>query len=252
VPGVVVVYAGLLTAAAGAASVAWPLRRLGIRTRRRGALVLLAGLLLGVAGALLPAPERRVARPRTRLDEFLPAWQFGEFHALDVDAPPARVAAAIRSVTADEILLFRTLTTIRRGGRPGRAHILNAPPEEPILDVATRTTFVRLADQPDEIVAGTLVIAPRAVRRRSDATPAWFRDLAAPGYAKAAINFVVEPRPEGGSRVTTETRVFATDDWSKRRFAAYWRVIYPGSALLRVTWLRAIRRRAEAPPATSP
>jgi len=31
-----------------------------------------------------------------------------------------------------------------------------------------------------------------------------------------------------------------------RTFAAYWRMIYPGSALIRVMWLRAIRLRAEA------
>ncbi len=43
-----------------------------------------------------------------------------------------------------------------------------------------------------------------------------------------------------------ETRVHATDDPTKRKFAAYWRTIYPGSALIRVMWLRAIRRRAES------
>jgi len=32
----------------------------------------------------------------------------------------------------------------------------------------------------------------------------------------------------------------------RMRFAAYWRVIYPGSALIRVMWLRAIKQRAEA------
>jgi hypothetical protein len=39
--------------------------------------------------------------------------------------------------------------------------------------------------------------------------------------------------------------VFATDPASCRRFAVYWRVIYPGSALIRRMWLRAIRLRAE-------
>jgi hypothetical protein len=244
--GVAVVYAGLVAALLGVVSILWPLRWLGIATRPRGALVLAGGLALAVLGAWLPAPETRITEPRTRLDEFVPVYQFSEFHELDVDAPPERVAAAIRNVTSDEILFFRTLTAIRRGGRSGPEDILNAPATRPILDVATRTTFVRLADQPDEIVAGTLVLKPWGVRRRSDVSPAWFRDVAGPGYAKGVMNFRVEPRAGGGSRVTTETRVFATDDWSKRRFAAYWRVIYPGSALLRRTWLRAIRRRAEA------
>jgi hypothetical protein len=45
--------------------------------------------------------------------------------------------------------------------------------------------------------------------------------------------------------LTTETRIYATDTSARKKFAAYWRVIYPGSALIRVMWLRAIRGRAE-------
>jgi len=40
--------------------------------------------------------------------------------------------------------------------------------------------------------------------------------------------------------------VFATDAASRRHFGVYWRVIYPGSWLIRLNRLRAIRRRAES------
>jgi hypothetical protein len=46
--------------------------------------------------------------------------------------------------------------------------------------------------------------------------------------------------------VTTETRVFTTDPWSRRKFGEYWRMIYPGSALIRRMWLQAIKKRAES------
>ena len=46
----------------------------------------------------------------------------------------------------------------------------------------------------------------------------------------------------------TETRVATSDERSERVFARYWRVIYPGSALIRRNWLRAIKARAEAAP----
>jgi len=59
------------------------------------------------------------------------------------------------------------------------------------------------------------------------------------------MNFLVTPDGTGGSRVSTETRVYANDAASRRRFGAYWRLIYPGSALIRLMWLRAIARRAE-------
>ena len=49
-----------------------------------------------------------------------------------------------------------------------------------------------------------------------------------------------------GSRLTTETRVLASDPGVLRRFTAYWTLIHPGSDLLRRSWLAAIRRRAES------
>ncbi|MFI5167541.1 MAG: hypothetical protein ACHQQS_13065 [Thermoanaerobaculales bacterium] len=45
--------------------------------------------------------------------------------------------------------------------------------------------------------------------------------------------------------MTTETRVAATDAGARRALATYWRVIYPGSSLIRTTWLAAIKQRAE-------
>ena len=244
--GVVLVYAGLGAALVGAVATLWPLRILGLSSRRRGAGLFAFGLLLVVAGWALPAPETRVASPSSRLDEFMPVWQFSELHVARVKAPPERVFRAIREVTANEILFFRTLTWIRRFGRPGPENILNAPERKPILEVATRTTFLQLADEPNrELVVGTLVVAPRGAGL-VERTPAAFKALDCPGFAKAAMNFRVEADGAGGSIVSTETRVYATDRASKRRFAAYWRVIYPGSALIRRMWLRAIVRRAEA------
>ena len=58
------------------------------------------------------------------------------------------------------------------------------------------------------------------------------------------MNFLVTPDGPASSIVSTETRVFANSPEARRRFAAYWRAIYPGSALIRRMWLRAIDRRA--------
>src|SRR5687768_10102232 len=113
-----------------------PISRFRIHNRRR-ALSLAAGGLLTAGGALLaPANETRVVRAATRLDDFAPAWQFSEFHSRRVDAPSAAVFAALRRVRADDILLFRTLTWIRRGGRSLPPGILSAGTERPIIDVA--------------------------------------------------------------------------------------------------------------------
>jgi hypothetical protein len=41
------------------------------------------------------------------------------------------------------------------------------------------------------------------------------------------------------------SRRAATDPSARRKFAVYWRFIYPGSAIIRHSMLAAIRRRAE-------
>ena len=151
--------------------------------------------------------------------------------------------SAIRLIRADEITFFRLLTWIRRGGRSLSPGILDAGIDQPLLDLATKTTFVWLADDaPHELVVGTVVMAPAGTR--GTLTPDVFRRTLPPGFALATMNFLVTPDGHGGSHVLTETRVFATSPGARRRFAAYWRVIYPGSAIIRRMWLRAIDRRA--------
>jgi hypothetical protein len=246
--GVSVVYLGLLTALVGTISLICPLTFLGISTRGRGALLFTAGMAVIITGFLLPAREVRVTSARSQLDQFVPVYQFNEFHSIQIAAPREQVYAAIKGVTADEIQFFRTLTWIRRFGRQEPESILNMPKDTPLLDVATRTSFLPLAEEANrELVVGTLVAAPHGWRPSSHPTPEGFKQLHAPGFALAAMNFRVEETSPGICTVTTETRVYATDASARRRFAAYWRVIYPGSSLIRRMWLRAIARRAAKP-----
>ena len=221
---------------------------LGRTERRRGVLALVAGLLLAAVALVLPAPLRRAARRRTRLDELVPLWQFSERHATRVRASPERVEAAVRAVTAGEVRLFRLLTALRNPRRLWRrqpASLLAPPAGRPLLETALASGFVLLAEEPGrELVLGLVLVAPPTTLREN-LTPSRFRDLAEPGYAKAALAFQIDDEGGGWTALVTETRVFATDPGTARRFALYWRAIYPGSALLRRTWLRAIRRRAE-------
>jgi hypothetical protein len=155
----------------------------------------------------------------TLLDAAVPEWQFRERHSIQVAASAERTFAALRAVTAREIFLFRTLTFVRRFGRRGPASILNAPPDEPILDVATRSGFrVVSIDPPREIVLAI--------------------DVASKIFA--AMNFLVD-----GERLSTETRIATKGVKAKAIFGAYWFAIRLGSGFIRRMWLRAIKKRAE-------
>jgi hypothetical protein len=255
---VALVDGGLALLLVAAVALLRPLARLGLPTRRRALALGAAGALLGALGALLPAPDRRAPATASRLDAVVPVWQFAERHAIEIRAAPAAVERALREVSAREIFLFRLLTWLRsprlpRGETP--ESILAPSPDEPILDVALRTGFQLLAEEPGrEIVFGTLVVVPDEIRRlpperlarlRSELTAERFAALSDPGYAKAVMNFRWREAGRGRTRLTTETRVVATDAAARRRFAVYWRIIYPGSSYLRHAWLAAVRARAE-------
>ena len=229
----------------GLVSLIRPLRFLKIRTRRMALLVVGAGVLLLVVALSLPVYPPRLPGPRMAIDEVLPSYEFGEHHEILVAAPPERVLAATRAVTAREIRLFRLLTWLRspRFSRGGRESILNPRAERPILDVALRSGFVLLREEPGrEIAFGAVVCcAPRVPPRSAEEFQALSGSL-----ARAVMNFHVEDAGGGRSRLVTQTRVAATDAEARRVFARYWRVIYPGSALIRRMWLRAIKARAEA------
>ncbi len=241
------VYLGFTLFLAGLFSLIWPMRFLGIRTRRTAALVAAGGLLLAVIVLALPVGNKQLTAPTAKLDDWMPRWQVGERHTIRVAASPEKVFAAIHEVRANEIFLFRTLTAIRRCGQPGPESILDAPEEKSILDVATQTSFVLLGeDPPRELVIGTVVGAPATVRTSGRRlTPEVFRKKLPPGFALATMNFLVLPDNHGGSTISTETRIYANTPSALRQFVVYWRVIHPGSDIIRRMWLRAIKQRAE-------
>jgi len=206
-----------------------------------------SGALLMAIAIALPVREKRTTARAMMLDEWMPVWQFDERHEIDVAAPPDRVYRAIHEVRANEIFLFKTLVGIRRGFGKADPSIMNPPEDQPILDVATRTTFIWLTDvAPREMVVGTVVGAPPGTRRSGHRlTPEVFRKTLPHGFALATMNFVVTPNAQG-SHVTTETRVYANDERSIRAFKIYWRIIHPGSDIIRRMWLRAVKHRAES------
>lgn len=243
-----IIYAAALLILAALVSIVHPLRALGIRSRGSAVVVLIGALALLAWALTRPALASYSKVSDAHIDTFAPIYQFKESYAIPVHATARKVFDAVSHVSADEIPLYRSLVWLRRGGTSGTESILNPPDGVPLVTVATRTTFVKLAEVPDrELVLGTVVLAPAGVRLAVASTPESFQALAVPGFAKAVMNFSVHPMGDGWTLVRTETRVFATDPESRDLFARYWRVILPGSALLRSMWLRAIKARAEAP-----
>jgi hypothetical protein len=166
-----------------------------------------------------------------------------------VGADQARAFRATCDVTSREIRLLgllmgiRSLPALLLGRGPRRSDL-----GRPVLDVALDRGFVRLAeDEPRELVLGAAgrfwTLAPGQCVPLDG--PEAFRAFAEPDHVKATMDFRIQELGPGLCRVTTETRIAATDASARRKFGLYWSLVHPGSALIRLMWLRAIKRRAE-------
>jgi hypothetical protein len=176
------------------------------------------------------------------MDRFLPRYDFSEAHATTTCASPAAAIEAARRLTPGEVPLLVFLMAIRSVPALLRGRRLSA--RGTLLDGFAMAGFVPLHDKPDEIVFGGIGRFWRPTGGLRRVAPGAFGAFAEPGYAKAVFGFVAERRGDR-TLVRTETRVLCTDARARRSFHRYWRVVHPGSAAIRVAWLRAIRRRAE-------
>lgn len=73
--------------------------------------------------------------------------------------------------------------------------------------------------------------------------PEQFREALPVGLAQAAWNFEITAAP-GGSELATETRIRCADPATLRQFKWYWRLVAPGSGLIRHAILSQVRREA--------
>lgn len=198
----------------------------------------------------------------TLLDEIMPAWDAASRHALLVAAPPDRVYAAARHSDLGRPWPVRLLMGLRAGparlaamfrrsrGSPTRPAGMSRAESHGERPHAARRPlgevgFTPVAERPgDEFVLGLMGrfwipsggIVPTAAEDFRRPPPA--------GLAQAVWNFRVTPIG-GGTKLSTETRVRCGDDATRRQFLRYWRVIRPGSGLIRGSILRSIRAAAE-------
>lgn len=238
-------YSGLVIVLCGLAGVVWPPRWLGVATRKEAAFAALGGLVLLGIGLFWPV-RTHTSAGTSRLDAFLPAYDFEEVHSVRVHAPPDRAMEAVRQVTFADLGVMQTLGRIRAVAM-GNLKDTAAPPPKPVIELIStfKTGFFPLENTDREFIFGMAGQpwnnAARPARLKPDEFPSWML----PGNVKIASNLLVEDAGNGWSRVVTETRVLATDDSARRTMARYWRLIYPGSAMIRKSMLNAIQVRAE-------
>ena len=141
------------------------------------------------------------------LDRYLPHFDVNEVHEIALEVPPEVALDRVLALSVTPDWLVRTLFRLR--GLDG----LDLPLERFVTE--------ELGLEMVERTPTTAVAAGRLRRQR------------------VAILFEAVPRPPGGSRLVTETRVADVD----LGFRMYWFVVGPFSALIRRRWLRAVAGR---------
>ena len=172
------------------------------------------------------------------LDDLLPAYEFSERHAVEIDAPAARIDEAVRSVSMSDLPVARTLWWLRRMGRPygdsSKPFVGGELPGVVLDDVDGEGIVLGLTGQLWRILGGE-----RDATRPTTADE--FLAYDRPDTCKVIVEFRI-----GSGTLSTETRVHVADPVSRRKFRRYWLVVRPFSGLIRIQLLRAARRRAEA------
>jgi hypothetical protein len=240
-------YSGIVLALCGLANLVIPFRFLGIRKRAVGALLLVGGVGLTIAALLWPAPTIRVAQHRTVLDDVMPEYQFSERHSARIHARPMQVMQAVRQSTFSDMKSLLTLLKIRGAALRTPSDATGAlSPDKQILDAFSASGYVSGGSEHELFMCGGANVRakrPLAVRTFEECA-----DYREPGAIKVAFNFNVEEAGGGWSTLSTETRVVTTDDSTRTGMSRYWRLIVPGSGLLRRQWLEGIKKRAESTP----
>lgn len=172
------------------------------------------------------------------IDDFLPTYDVTERHQVRVHASPEEAYAAVRKLDISDARLTRQLFRLR--GIPTSSKFT--------LDDLLKMRFILLGENTNEELLLGLVgrfWTPSGQLRR--VTPEEYRSFSESGVAKAAWNFSVSQQIDGTVLLRTETRVYCSDDASRRRFRLYWMMIGAFSGLIRKEILRNVKRNAERP-----
>lgn len=179
------------------------------------------------------------------LDDLMSEFHAVEVHETVVDAPLELVYRTFREIDLAGSFLGWLFVAPQRLAR--LLGLRKGAPTPMDLAVFRKGGFFLLEDNGrDQILIGMVdAMGNKGVTRPTFLSPEDFRAFAESGFAK--ILWSVQVREEGGrSRLSTETRVFCTDERTRRFFAAYWTIVQHVSGLTRRDMLRGWRRRAEA------
>jgi hypothetical protein len=179
------------------------------------------------------------------LDDVLPNSHYVTRQSRWIAAPPELVWEELHAVRLSGLPLTIVLSAARFLPVLLSGQGLRQLHDRPFLDALPVPLLS--AEEPESVVFGGVLQAWRL--RGGEEPPSldaeelqrWIQ----PGWVKAAMDFRLTP-VRGGTELSSETRVLATDPTTRRRFSFYWVFVQPGSTAIRWEVLTAAQLKAEA------
>jgi len=180
------------------------------------------------------------------IDQFLPDYDFSEFHEIQIQAPGEIVYKKVLDLDLNRSKIIRSLFKLRelpalfssKKRYEGRLGLT--------FEGLEKFGFILLGKNPSEEILFGLVgrfWMPSGGIRRLDVDG--FRKFTEAGFAKTVWNFYFSEK-ENQTVLSTETRIACMDARSLRSFKMYWRFIRLFSGFIRKEILKVIQKEAES------
>lgn len=242
---------GAIITIVGLISLVHPLSFLFILNRTIAIIVIVEGVLISATSLFSPVTIKHSATNNQKADELLPEYTFNEVHEVHVKASVEKAKQILQTTGVKDIPAAHLLMKIRGIANEDADTSDFAAKSNVSSDTVSTPDFNFFVVSPNEWITG--MILKSAIISNGDKKPAppeitslqQFASFNEPGYVKVTANFrFIETDPHN-TLLTTETRVKGITLNDNRTFGYYWRIIYPGSAIIRRVWLDTIKKRAE-------
>ena len=179
------------------------------------------------------------------LDDVLPNSHYVTRQSRWIDAPPDVVWEELHAVRLSGLPVTVVLSAARFLPVLLSGHGLGHLRDRPFLEALPVPLLA--SEEPESVVFGGVLQAWRL--RGGEEPPSldaeelqrWIQ----PGWVKAVMDFRLRA-VRGGTELSSETRVLATDPATRKRFSFYWVFVQPGSTAIRWEVLTAVQLKAEA------
>lgn len=236
-------WVGAILALVGIISLIKPLAFLFVFNRTIAASVLCVGFLISAASLYWPVPLYH-SQTKQEIDRLIPDYSFNEYHEVVINASIEEVKHALHTTGVAEIPAVHLLLKIR--GISDKKDMSNeATKNEPDPNTFSTPDFNFIVADSNEFITMMILTASSKTPPPTMTTFEQFIAFTEPGYVKVAINFRFVSRGDGQTLLTTETRNLPINQKDCRIFGRYWRIIYPGSAIIRRLWLDTLAQKAE-------